>query len=173
MTAADLLPRQRGSWPAFWHARLQQTTHTHTRLSAFELQASPRVAAHSSRLNHVTGDGWVAVGDAAMAFDPLSSQGLTQALASGIRAGEALDGCLAGEVVALDEYDHKANEVVRAYSQLRGVYFGREQLWPQSFFWRRWQMIVQDPEPLVGVPIGRVGQQPGKQETYVAVGVCR
>jgi flavin-dependent dehydrogenase len=77
-----------------------------------------------------------------MAFDPLSSQGLTHALASGIRAGEALNGCLAGEVAAMDEYDRKANEVVRAYSQLRGVYYGREQRWPQSVFWRRQHAVA-------------------------------
>jgi flavin-dependent dehydrogenase len=138
LTDADLLTCQRGSWRAFWQGQIQQTTHTQARLSAFDLQAGPRVvAAHSSRLDSVSGDGWLAVGDAAMAFDPLSSQGLTHALASGIRAGEALNGCLAGEVAAMDEYDRKANEVVRAYSQLRGVYYGREQRWPQSVFWRR------------------------------------
>jgi len=143
MTDADLLPRQRGSWRAFWHARLQQTTHTQARLYAFDLQAGPRVvAAHSSRLDRVSGDGWLAVGDAAMACDPLSSQGLAHALASGIRAGEALDGRLTGEVAAMGEYDRKANEVVRAYSQLRGVYYNREQRWPQSVFWRRRHAIA-------------------------------
>ena len=96
MTDADLLRRQCGAWPAFWQARLQQTIHTQSRLRAFDLQAALRVvAANSSRLNYVSGRGWLAVGDAAMAFDPLSSQGLVQALASGIRAGEGLNGRLA------------------------------------------------------------------------------
>ena len=98
----------RGAWPAFWQARLQQTIHTQSRLHAFDLQAALRVvAANSSRLDCVSGRGWLAVGDAAMAFDPLSSQGLVQALASGIRAGEALNGRLAGEVAAMDEYDNQ------------------------------------------------------------------
>ena len=90
MTDADLLRRHRGAWHAFWQARLQQTIHTQLRLRAFDLQAVPRVvAANSSRLDYASGRSWLAVGDAAMAFDPLSSQGLVQALASGIRAGEA------------------------------------------------------------------------------------
>ena len=138
MTDADLLRRQRGSWHAFWQARLQQTMHTQARLRAFDLQAAPRVvAANSSRLDRVSGRGWLAVGDAAMAFDPLSSQGLMQALASGIRAGEALNRHLAGEAAAIGEYDSRANEVFREYSRLRAVYYGREQRWPQSVFWRR------------------------------------
>ncbi len=138
MTDADLLPRHRGLWRAFWHARLQQTTHTQPRLHAFDLQAVPRVvAANSSRLDGVSGRGWLAVGDAAMAFDPLSSQGLMHALASGMRAGKALNGRLAGEAAAMGEYDRRANEVFRDYSRLRAVYYGREQRWPQSVFWRR------------------------------------
>jgi flavin-dependent dehydrogenase len=138
MTDADLLPRHRGLWRAFWHAQLQQTTHTQARLHAFDLQAVPRmVAANSSRLDGVSGHGWLAVGDAAMAFDPLSSQGLRHALASGMHAGEALNGCLAGEAAAIGEYDRRAHEVFRDYLRLRAVYYGREQRWPQSIFWRR------------------------------------
>jgi flavin-dependent dehydrogenase len=138
MTDADLLRRQCGAWPAFWQARLQQTIHTQSRLRAFDLQAALRVvAANSSRLDRASGRGWLAVGDAVMAVDPLSSQGLVQALASGIRAGEALNGHLAGEDTALADYDIRANDAFREYSRLRAVYYGREQRWPQSDFWQR------------------------------------
>jgi flavin-dependent dehydrogenase len=134
MTDADLLRRRRGTWHALWQERLRQTTYTQRRLGAFDLRAAPRVvAAASSRLDCVSGPGWLAVGDAAMAFDPLSSQGLMRALASGIRAGEALNGRLA----ATREYDIRANDVFRNYMRQRAVYYGREQRWPQSDFWRR------------------------------------
>jgi flavin-dependent dehydrogenase len=72
-----------------------------------------------------------------MAFDPLSSQGLRQALASGIHAGEALSSCLAGNVAAMGEYDTRANDVFREYSRQRALYYGRERRWPGSVFWRR------------------------------------
>jgi flavin-dependent dehydrogenase len=137
MTDADLL-RDRGPRHALWQMRARQAKHTRRRLRAFDRQAAPRVvAAMSSRLDRPSGRGWLAVGDAAMAFDPLSSQGLREALASGIRAGEALDYHLAGDVTALDEYDRKANDVFREYSRLRAVYYGREQRWPESIFWLR------------------------------------
>jgi flavin-dependent dehydrogenase len=138
MTDADLLRRHRESWLAFWQARLRQTTHTQSRLDAFELHAIPcAVAATSSRLDRVSGHGWLAVGDAAMSFDPLSSQGLMQALASGIRAGGALNAGLAGERAAIGEYGTRANEMFREYLRHRAVYYAREQRWPQSNFWRR------------------------------------
>jgi flavin-dependent dehydrogenase len=143
LTDADLLRRRDATWRAFWRARLRPTTHTQARLDAFELEASPRVvAAASSRLDRVSGRGWVAVGDAAMAFDPLSSRGLTHALASGIRAGEALDSALAGEAAALDAYGSSASDAFREYSRQRAIYYGREQRWPQSVFWRRRQAIA-------------------------------
>jgi flavin-dependent dehydrogenase len=118
--------------------RLMAVYMTQSRLRAFDLQAALRVvAANSSRLDRASGRGWLAVGDAVMAFDPLSSQGLVQALASGIRAGEALNGHLAGEDTALADYDIRANDAFREYSRLRAVYYGREQRWPQSDFWQR------------------------------------
>jgi flavin-dependent dehydrogenase len=138
MTDADLLRRHRGPWHALWQARLQQTIHTQSRLRGFDLQTVPRaVAAASSRLDRVSGNRWLAVGDAAMAFDPLSSQGLIQGLASGIRAGEALKGHFAGEAAAIGEYGRRANDMFRKYLQQRAVYYGRERRWPQSVFWRR------------------------------------
>ena len=138
LTDADLLPRQRGSLHAFWHTRMERAPHTRARLQACDLQGAPRiVAANSSRLDRVSGQGWLAVGDAAMAFDPLSSQGLMHALESGIRAGEAINDDLAGAVGAMRNYDSKANEVFREYLGLRTIHYMREQRWPQSAFWRR------------------------------------
>jgi flavin-dependent dehydrogenase len=174
MTDADLLPRDRGSRRAFWQARLQQTTHTRARLRAFQLDASPSVvAAGTSRLDRASGDGWVAVGDAAMARDPLSAQGLVHALASGVRAGDALVRHLGGDHAAIAEYAAQADDRFREYSALRGVYYGREQRWPHSAFWRRrhaWQGAQHDeasrtqglPEdwrgrPVHGEPLGTAG----------------
>jgi flavin-dependent dehydrogenase len=138
MTDADLLRPHRGSWSALWQMQLQRTMHTQRRLRDFDLQTVPRVvAAMSTRLDCASGRGWLAVGDAAMAFDPLSSQGLREALASGLRAGKALDGALAGEAAVIGEYGRRTKDVFREYSRQRAVYYGREQRWPQSVFWQR------------------------------------
>ena len=48
-------------------------------------------AAHSARLQPLAGPAWFAAGDAACSFDPLSSQGLLNALYSGLAAAEAAD----------------------------------------------------------------------------------
>jgi flavin-dependent dehydrogenase len=138
MTDADLLRRCGGAWDTFWKERLGQTIHTQLRMGAFDLQAVPRVvAASSSRLDYVSGRSWLAVGDEGMAFDPLSSQGLMEALASGIRGGKTLNACLAGKAAATGEYEMRANGVFGKYLRLRAVYYRRENRWPQSEFWQR------------------------------------
>ncbi|MEK6285313.1 MAG: tryptophan 7-halogenase [Acidobacteriota bacterium] len=138
MTDADLLPRGRGPLLAFWQARLQQTDYTRARLRSFKITHPPRVVvANSSTLDRITGSGWLAAGDAAMAFDPLSSQGISQALESGARAGQALERHLAGDAEALHQYDTQTKTVFRRYAQLYEGYYGREQRWPQSTFWQR------------------------------------
>lgn len=48
------------------------------------------VAANSSKLQQVAGDGWFAVGDAALSFDPLSSQGLFNAMATAMQLADLL-----------------------------------------------------------------------------------
>ncbi len=58
---------------------------------AYEATGTPQAAdARSACLDQIYGDGWLAVGDAALSFDPLSSQGIMTALYGGLRAGQAL-----------------------------------------------------------------------------------
>ncbi len=143
LTDADLLPRRRQSLPAFWQAQLRQTLHTQARLRSGRLASAKLasalrvVAANSSQLDRVMGGGWLAAGDAALAFDPLSSQGLAHALTSGLRAGQTIDRCLAGEAAALDTYAAQTREVFREYARWHQVYYERERRWPESTFWRR------------------------------------
>lgn len=47
-------------------------------------------ASHAYLTDRVTGDNWLAVGDSASAFDPLSSAGIYKALATGQRAARAI-----------------------------------------------------------------------------------
>jgi flavin-dependent dehydrogenase len=53
-------------------------------------RSSQRADACSAILSRAAGAGWIAVGDAAMAFDPVTSQGLTNALATSVVAAGAI-----------------------------------------------------------------------------------
>jgi flavin-dependent dehydrogenase len=110
------------------------------------MAARPRGAnAGSARLDRFVGDGWIAAGDAALSFDPLSSQGILTALYTGMRAGQALHAHLAGDETALAPYADRLEEIHRAYEQNRTVFYGFEQRWAQAPFWRRRHLVAEAP----------------------------
>ena len=52
--------------------------------------ARTRTDASSALLSHAAGDGWIAIGDAAASFDPVTSQGLVNALSTALVAAGAI-----------------------------------------------------------------------------------
>jgi flavin-dependent dehydrogenase len=144
MTDADLITRRRDLLHAVWRAQLLKTRHTKVRLHDLELLDNPRlVSAHTMRLQPPIGKGWLAVGDSAIAFDPLSSQGICHAIESGSLAGVTLDRYLSGDHDALEEYASYIEGVFNDYSKLYNYYYGRERRWLNSPFWQRRQGILQ------------------------------
>jgi flavin-dependent dehydrogenase len=105
------------------------------------LQTIPKVApANTSRLDRTTGSGWLAVGDAAFSFDPLSAQGIVTSLYTGMKAGEALVGRLAGNLDAIANYGNRLEEIYNAYLRNRSRYYMLEERWVERPFWRRRQV---------------------------------
>jgi flavin-dependent dehydrogenase len=96
-------------------------------------------AAHSSWIETASGPGWLAVGDAALACDPLSSQGMFNAFYSALMAANALRRALAGDPNALADYQRIIARVVDAYRENLAAYYSMESRWPASPFWARRQ----------------------------------
>ncbi len=95
-------------------------------------------AAHTATQEAVAGDGWLAVGDAALAFDPLSSQGLFNALYTGLAGADAAYRCCAeGEPAALDEYRRHIDGIRDAYLGNLSACYRMETRWADRPFWRR------------------------------------
>jgi flavin-dependent dehydrogenase len=141
MTDVDL----RGSAP--WEGRLDAAPHTAARLRTWrERGVSATRAAGSQRSASVVGTGWVAAGDAAAAFDPLSSLGIGFALRSGMEAARVA--VALGEAHTHPDAEADARAHAQAYEEsmgrIWGDYRGRldrvyqaEQRWPDSPFWAR------------------------------------
>src|SRR5438105_1809590 len=81
-----------------------------------ELSIAP---ASSSRMRRSAGRGRLAVGDAAAAFDPLSSQGVCWALDSGRVAAQAVEHHLRGDRGAFRAYAQWVNACFAAYLETR------------------------------------------------------
>jgi flavin-dependent dehydrogenase len=93
--------------------------------------------APSAILSRVVGERWLAVGDAASAYDPVSAQGIVKALCDGEAAADAIAGVLAGAgEEPLLAYQDGVFARFRDYLRLRQHLYGLERRWPQSPFWR-------------------------------------
>ncbi|MEV4190463.1 tryptophan 7-halogenase [Streptomyces toxytricini] len=136
-TDADLPSPRTGS--AGLRADVARTRHAGARVSAHPWPAAAvrRAPAHTVRLDAVHGDGWVAAGDAAAAFDPLSSQGILTALYTGMRAGQAVHGHLGGDRTALSRYAAELDTIIATHLRNRRTFYGLEHRWPRHAFWRR------------------------------------
>ncbi|MEU0059293.1 FAD-dependent monooxygenase [Streptomyces sp. NPDC006334] len=108
-----------------------------------------RAAAHTAHLDTVYGDGWIAAGDAAVAFDPLSSQGVLTALYTGLGAGLAVDTRLGrapyGADSALAAYADKVAAARSAYLRGHRVIHAQEARWTHRPFWARRLADLPDP----------------------------
>jgi len=70
-----------------WERRLRTTRHLGRLVDGYHVERAPVVrAADSTILERCFGPGWVAIGDAAVSYDPLASRGLVSALSSGLEA---------------------------------------------------------------------------------------
>ena len=138
LTDADIFADGQGREDNYWLDQLKKTMHTKKRIAPILGDLNVRaVAANSSRLDKFSGKNWLAIGDAAMAFDPLSGQGIFKALQSAFEATEAIQQHLAGSRTALREYSVDARREFEAYKNKRSAYYSKEKRWPDSLFWQR------------------------------------
>ena len=95
-------------------------------------------AANSTRLDPVCEQDWLAVGDAASAYDPLSSQGIIKAFRSGIFASYAINDILCkSNPIGLRRYEKFIQREFSSYRRTHLKYSVEEQRWSDSIFWRR------------------------------------
>jgi flavin-dependent dehydrogenase len=144
MTDSDLLPAGAAARNAFWRDCLKRAPHTMSRLGLDARDERFRIVpACSSRPEVVVGPGWLAVGDAAMSFDPLSSRGVTWALESGLAAAQAHDTALRGDLAPTHAFARRAEADFASYLVGRSAIYTRERRWRDSPFWRRRQAAQQ------------------------------
>jgi flavin-dependent dehydrogenase len=104
----------------------------------------------SHRLDHVTGPGWLAAGDAANSSDFLASRGLHQAIDMGIRSASAVLDELAGRPTGRHRFQRASEQRFEELLRLRGKVYACESRFTAETFWRRRRDRVSlDPYQLV------------------------
>jgi flavin-dependent dehydrogenase len=140
LTDSDLLDVSQARDVAHWLKSLQRTEHMRSVHERFDYAVTTPPAvfpAGSSKLSRYSGPGWLAAGDAALSFDPLSSQGLITAIAMGRQAADAILESRNGDPEAVASYTSRLQELDSEYHVQRARFYTREQRWPDSPFWRR------------------------------------
>lgn len=145
MTDADLCAAERLRDDAQWHRCRQQARATCARLAGASPSSAPQVhVAQSQRLERNGADAgvgpWLAIGDAALAVDPVSGSGVIRALDSA-HAAEAIVVDLMvqpGRAPAiLDQHAATLAQSWLAYLLERAAYYGNETRFETPFWMRR------------------------------------
>ncbi|WP_158563195.1 FAD-dependent monooxygenase [Chitinophaga silvatica] len=94
-------------------------------------------SAATGYLSQRIGQNWLAVGDAAYSYDPISSYGITSALEGGYYAGHAIADYLNGDKESLSAYDWAISTAFSTYLKMLIGQYTLEKRWNDSPFWSR------------------------------------
>ena len=139
MTDVDIMRQQQLHKEQQWIRLLSQSKHISQIIEGGNLIYPLAVkTAHSQILDCAVGEDWMAVGDAAAAFDPLSSMGIGHAMASGSHAAVALIEYLRDNNDGLlKEYQTGLEGNFETYLKMRHMYYNLEKRWSEEPFWQR------------------------------------
>lgn len=124
--------------PENWSRMLASTAHTSglargLDLRNLRLQSYP---APSYCLDRLCDDQWLAIGDAASSYDPVTAQGIIKSLANGVLAAQTLLERMSGEANALDTFARVVRTQYDQYLRMRRQLYCLERRWPESGFWK-------------------------------------
>jgi flavin-dependent dehydrogenase len=138
MSDADLIHTARLRDADRWSAHLESASSTRARVREGAADGTPQLwAAGTQHLTAPQGEAWVAAGDAACAWDPLSSAGILKALRTGrLAAFVALDAMKGRPDTAL-RYTSILRHEHATYLEARAWFYRQETRWQTASFWRR------------------------------------
>ena len=135
-TDSDLLRTEAWQRAGWLTASLGRARAIQTLLGAYGYRCG-EVGLNSSRsakLDQLCGDDWLAVGDASMAFDPISGFGIQHALQAAERAVRVI---LQPSAAAYRAYTDQAITIWRNYLDGKREIYGQERRWADQQFWVR------------------------------------
>lgn len=114
----------------FMERHLQKTNIMRRRIKTLRGTRSIIVPAFGQISTKVAGQNWLAVGDSACCFDPLTGNGITKALTNGIRVSECILNALGTNEWYPDFYQNSVTETYRDYLSQREALYSDSILFP-------------------------------------------
>ncbi len=147
LTDPELIDTSKAKRIHTWREQLKAAPLTAARIAGDDRAGDLHVrTARTQRLDETAGDDWIAVGDAAMSFDPLSSEGISKGLEWGKKAAVAAVAFCRGDRSAAQAYRDDIDRAFAEYLVTRYRYYAAEKRWPDAPFWRRRRL---PPKPIV------------------------
>jgi flavin-dependent dehydrogenase len=109
---------------------------TAKRLETARIGDSRVLRVASSCRRSLFGKGWLAVGDSASSYDPLSGRGIFKALRHASSAVNAVIASLAGNNELMSPYAGAVRGEFDEYVRQRRLYYESERRWAEESFWR-------------------------------------
>jgi flavin-dependent dehydrogenase len=122
---------------AVFEARLCTTVHTAARVANLLPGQLTWRSARTDQLEAFGGSGWMAVGDAAVACDPLGSQGLMRALESAAMASQIIVNNQTSDEQKVRAYAEFQIDYLQRFLRERRGFYAMERRWPKAPFWQR------------------------------------
>ena len=139
MTDADLGKRLQLTHVAQWIEHMRKSPRTYELAGDLKMQGDLSIRAANTRCLHAcSGENWLAVGDAASSFDPLTSDGVLRALRLGNRAAHVI-GAHFNKSAALKDYQSELQAEFEKNMNRRMEIYRSETRWKNSAFWMRRQ----------------------------------
>lgn len=137
MSDADLVRVDGLSPLECWRQNLQKSKRLSEQIDPLWAEAVTVVCARTRWSEPAFGAGWLAVGDAAFSYDPISSQGIEKGLKQGLEAVPAILDGLQGGSGELERFVADGKSQFRAYLMTRERFYSQVRRWPGSEFWNR------------------------------------
>jgi flavin-dependent dehydrogenase len=137
VTNAATLRRERRPPDRVFRDELKQASRTRSRLAGAHVGRVYATVAGSSCLDSVAGPRWLAVGDAACTFDPISGLGVLKAFDDARRAVDVIVSRLDDGADDAGGYDTRVQRRFASYRRDRDAQYRLVRRWPASMFWAR------------------------------------
>ena len=137
-TGPELIPQRGLNVRDRWSALLLETALVARKLDRCRLITNHMIVrpAPTFLLRPAAGACWFAVGDAASAYDPISSQGIYKALSDGIDAADAVAKSMSSNRDHHEAYDSAQKGRFEVYLANRNFLYSLEQRWSNFPFWK-------------------------------------
>lgn len=136
---ADIITSNKLNQPVAWNRLLQETRQMKHIVKGAYNQGTPWVRNAHTQISYSTDrENFIAIGDAAASFDPISSMGIGFAITSACHAASIVESALSAhdpERIAVYQNDIERN--FENYHKFRQRIYQQERRWPLSVFWTR------------------------------------